>query len=67
MAEFIADAEPFFTFQARIPPPVLAQLSLDQIAAHLSWWNAANGGPRNEAEQLMAQHPNLRGGSRGGP
>lgn len=47
--------EPFFTFEARIPPPMLRELSLDQIAEHLLWWNGVH--KPDPAAALMAMHP----------
>lgn len=38
--------EPFFTFEAGIPPHRLPDLSLAQIAAHLDYFNQVKGGGR---------------------
>lgn len=40
---FLAVVEPFFTFEARLPPTELRRLSLRQVRAHLLWWEANRG------------------------
>ncbi|MFG3702379.1 hypothetical protein ACGF5C_31530 [Micromonospora sp. NPDC047620] len=40
---FLRAVEPFFTFEARIPPYEVRRLSLDQIRDHLLWWEAHRG------------------------
>lgn len=35
--------EPFFTFEARVPPDALRRLTLRQVRTHLLWWEANRG------------------------
>ncbi len=40
---FLTAVEPLFTFEARIPPAVLRELTARQIRAHLLWYEANRG------------------------
>lgn len=35
--------EPFFTFEARVPPYELPKLTVRQVRAHLLWWENNHG------------------------
>lgn len=44
VAGFLTGVEPWFTFEARVPPAELRRLTVRQVRAHLLWWEANRGG-----------------------